>query len=50
MFIVPGKEENKSHKITINDFKRLKVIGVGGYGKVILVSKISDGKIYAIKI
>ena len=36
--------------MTINDFTTLKVIGKGSYGKVLLVEKKDDKKIYAMKI
>ena len=39
-----------SKKLTINDFTTLKVIGTGSYGKVLLVEKKDDKKIYAMKI
>ena len=32
------------------DYRRLKVIGRGGYGKVLLVQKISTGQPYAMKV
>ena len=37
-------------KFTVNDFTTLKVIGKGSYGKVLLVKKNDDNKIYAMKI
>ena len=37
-------------KLTVNDFTTLKVIGKGSYGKVLLVKKNDDNKIYAMKI
>ena len=39
-----------SKKLTINDFTTLKFIGKGSYGKVLLVEKKDDKKIYAMKI
>ena len=39
-----------SKKLTINDFTSIKVIGKGSYGKVLLVEKKDDKKIYAMKI
>ena len=42
--LVPGK------KISLDDFKLLKVIGRGSFGKVYLVRKKDDGKPYAMKI
>lgn len=37
-------------KVQIDDFELLKVIGRGAFGKVMLVKKKDDGKIYAMKI
>ena len=37
-------------KLTVNDFTTLKVIGKGSYGKVLLVKKNDDNKVYAMKI
>ena len=37
-------------KLTIDDFTSLKLIGKGSYGKVFLVQKKDDQKIYAMKI
>ena len=37
-------------KMTVNDFTTLKVIGKGSYGKVLLVKKNDDNKVYAMKI
>ena len=39
-----------SKKISVDDFSTLKVIGKGSYGKVLLVEKIDDKKVYAMKI
>jgi serine/threonine protein kinase len=36
--------------MTINDFQIIKVVGKGSYGKVLLVKKNEDGKIYAMKV
>lgn len=36
--------------ITLNDFQMLKVLGVGSFGKVILVRKLDNNKLYALKI
>eukprot|EP00928_Gymnodinium_smaydae_P062554 TRINITY_DN46392_c0_g1_i1.p1 TRINITY_DN46392_c0_g1~~TRINITY_DN46392_c0_g1_i1.p1 ORF type:complete len:477 (+),score=105.17 TRINITY_DN46392_c0_g1_i1:92-1522(+) len=39
-----------SHKVTLEDFTLLKVVGKGGYGKVMLVSqKGEEGKVFAMK-
>ena len=37
-------------KMTINDFSILKVVGKGSYGKVLLVKKNDDHKVYAMKV
>ena len=39
-----------TNKIGIDDFTILKVVGKGSYGKVLLVKKIDDGKIFAMKV
>ena len=36
--------------MTVDDFTSLKLIGKGSYGKVFLVQKKDDQKIYAMKI
>jgi len=41
--------EQKLGKVGIDDFEQLKVLGKGGFGKVILVRKKDTGKIYALK-
>ena len=46
-------EQLKSHvnnKLTIDDFSILKVVGKGSYGKVLLVNKNDDSKVYAMKV
>lgn len=37
-------------KVTIDDFEMIKVLGVGAYGKVFLVSKNTNQKLYAMKV
>jgi serum/glucocorticoid-regulated kinase 2 len=37
-------------KLSIKDFSILKVIGKGSYGKVFLVKKNDDQKVYAMKV
>ena len=39
-----------NNKLTINDFSIIKVIGKGSYGKVLLVKKNDDDKVYAMKV
>ena len=39
-----------SSKISIDDFSILKVVGKGSYGKVLLVKKNDDQKVYAMKV
>ncbi len=43
------ESEYFSNKIGIEDFTIVRVIGRGSFGKVYLVTKISDGKVYAMK-
>ncbi len=40
----------KSKTISKDDFKILKLLGRGGFGDVCLVNKISNDKLYAMKI
>jgi serine/threonine protein kinase len=37
-------------KLTIDDFSIVKVVGKGSYGKVLLVKKHKDDKVYAMKV
>jgi serine/threonine protein kinase len=37
-------------KLTIDDFSILKVVGKGSYGKVLLVNKNDDSKVFAMKV
>ena len=39
-----------NNKFTINDFSIIKVIGKGSYGKVLLVKKNDEDKVYAMKV
>jgi hypothetical protein len=39
-----------SHKVGVEDFDLVKVIGKGSFGKVTLVRKKTDGKLYAMKV
>jgi serine/threonine protein kinase len=48
-----GKKGDKYHstnEVKIEDFKIVKVIGRGSFGKVYLVNKLTDGKYYAMKV
>jgi len=42
----PGAEK----KVGVNDFKKVKVIGKGAFGKVFLVKKIDNNAVYAMKV
>jgi len=44
----PEKSE-KEKKVGLNDFQQLKVIGRGGFGRVLLVKKRETNKVYAMK-
>lgn len=44
------EKSREQKKLTIDNFTILKVIGTGSFGKVLLVSKKDDNKIYAMKI
>lgn len=39
-----------NNKLTIEDFSIIKVVGKGSYGKVLLVKKNDDQKVYAMKV
>ena len=39
-----------NNKLTINEFSIIKVIGKGSYGKVLLVKKNDEDKVYAMKV
>lgn len=43
-------DKNKNQVVKLEDFKILKLLGRGGFGKVMLCQKSSDGKLYAMKI
>jgi tRNA A-37 threonylcarbamoyl transferase component Bud32 len=45
-----SKDDTTGKPFTINDFEIHKVLGKGKYGKVVLCSQKSTGKVYAIKI
>ncbi len=42
--------QKRNGAVCKNDFEMLSVIGKGAYGKVILVKKKDNGKLYAIKV
>ena len=44
------EKEKETGQVSVKDFKTLKVIGKGSYGKVLLVEKIDTKKIYALKV
>jgi hypothetical protein len=44
------KPFSPNKRITLHDFQMLKVLGVGSFGKVILVRKLDNSKLYALKI
>ncbi len=44
------KGQENSGKISKEDFEPIKVIGRGGFGKVYMVKKRSNGKVYAMKV
>ena len=39
----------QKREVTINDFEQIRVIGRGGFSKVVLARKIDTGRLYAIK-
>jgi len=41
---------NDNKKISVDDFRKIKVIGKGGFGRVLLVEKKDSKKVYAMKI
>ncbi|KAE9335819.1 hypothetical protein PR003_g12821 [Phytophthora rubi] len=43
-------EDATGEAISVRDFQKLKVIGVGGMGRVLLVRHRRDGKLYAMKV
>nr|CCA26378.1 RPS6 protein kinase putative [Albugo laibachii Nc14] len=44
------KHEAHKDKVTLDDFKLIKVIGKGSFGKVLLVRKLDSGFLYAMKV
>ena len=42
--------KTKNNSLSIDDFFSITVIGQGSYAKVLLVKKIDNGKLYALKI
>ena len=47
--LLNNDQNYSSHEISIEDFKIVKVIGRGSFGKVYLVRKRDDGKVFAMK-
>ena len=45
-----SKNKKGSEKVGLNDFKTLKVLGVGSFSKVYLVEHLKSGEFYAMKI
>ncbi|CDW90682.1 rps6 protein kinase [Stylonychia lemnae] len=48
--LVERHQSMKQYKMTLNDFEVVKVLGRGGYGKVFLVNRKSDKKVFAMKV
>ena len=44
------RDKRNMNEISNEDFKRIKVIGRGGFSKVLLVRKKDSGRLYAMKI
>ena len=42
--------QEKNGKVSKLDFSMVSIIGVGSYGKVYLVKKLDNGKLYAMKV
>eukprot|EP00002_Diphylleia_rotans_P017592 TRINITY_DN3411_c0_g1_i1.p1 TRINITY_DN3411_c0_g1~~TRINITY_DN3411_c0_g1_i1.p1 ORF type:complete len:455 (-),score=112.68 TRINITY_DN3411_c0_g1_i1:244-1608(-) len=47
--VVQFKETEQGRKVGVNDFEVLRVLGRGGFGKVVQVRKKDTGRIYAMK-
>lgn len=47
---LPNANGNGQKELSKNDFQLLKAIGKGSFGKVLLVRRITDNKVYALKI
>lgn len=45
-----NNQQQKTGKVTKQDFQMLSVIGKGSYGKVLLVKKNDTGELYAMKV
>ncbi|CAD8068790.1 unnamed protein product [Paramecium sonneborni] len=48
--LIESENGNSKTKLTLSDFELIKVIGRGSFGKVLLVRRITDQKLYAVKI
>lgn len=48
--VVDSSQSKSSVKVSLEDFELVKVIGKGSFGKVTLVRKKSDGRLYAMKV
>jgi len=44
------KEDKEAKKVTVDDFRHVKVIGRGGFGRVLLVEKKDTKQVYAMKV
>jgi len=44
------RNPNEKHKVTLDDFYLLKVIGKGSFGKVMLAKHKQNGKVFAVKV
>jgi len=47
---VSFNQDEKEKKVTVEDFRQLKVIGRGGFGRVLLVEKKDSKQVYAMKV
>ncbi|CAD8132736.1 unnamed protein product [Paramecium pentaurelia] len=47
---IEGETVTSNQKLSLQDFELIKVIGRGSFGKVLLVKKLNDQKLFAVKI